>query len=161
MTSIEGRVSAFENVRSQVGYCGIWCGSCIVGNGTLRELTERYEHLIKGYGIDEWGAKDFDGKEFMRGLGSIQSLPICRGCRKGGGNEVCEIRPCALVKKLPDCTECAEMTSCKYLGALKRVREGALGVGMLVKAEGDHTAHKQLIEMWVAQSKNKCHICGA
>jgi len=39
----------------------------------LKELTKRYEHLIRGYGIDKWGAKDFDGKEFIKGLTSIQS----------------------------------------------------------------------------------------
>ena len=55
---------AFENVKDQIGYCGIWCGSCIVGNGLLRELTKKYEFLINGYGVDSWGAKDFDGKEF-------------------------------------------------------------------------------------------------
>ena len=32
-----------ENVKDQIGYCGIWCGSCIVGNGALRELTRKYE----------------------------------------------------------------------------------------------------------------------
>jgi hypothetical protein len=79
----------------------------------LKELTKRYEHLTGDYGIDEWGAKDFDGKEFMKGLASIQILPICRGCRKGGGNEVCKMRPCASERKLSDCIECDEMKSCK------------------------------------------------
>jgi len=64
----------FENVKNQVGFCGLWCGRCIVGNGTLKELTKRCEGLIKGYGVDEWGAKDFDSKEFMKGLASIQNL---------------------------------------------------------------------------------------
>jgi hypothetical protein len=59
----------------------------------LEKLTKTYVHLIEGYDIDEWGAKDFDGKELMKGLASIQTLPICRGCRKDGGNEVCKIRP--------------------------------------------------------------------
>ena len=47
---------AFENVKDQIGRCGIWCGSCIVGNGTLITLTKRFEHLIKGYGVDKWGS---------------------------------------------------------------------------------------------------------
>ena len=62
---------AFENVKNQIGFCGLWCGSCIVGNETLRELTRRFEGLIKSYGVDQWGAKDFDSKEFIRGLASI------------------------------------------------------------------------------------------
>ena len=39
---------AFENVKNQVSYCGIWCGSCIVGKpkdkyrvGALAHITER------------------------------------------------------------------------------------------------------------------------
>jgi hypothetical protein len=42
----------FENVRDQIGFCGIWCGSCAVGNGALRELTKRYEDVVKGYGLE-------------------------------------------------------------------------------------------------------------
>jgi len=74
----EVEAKAFENVKNQIGYCGLWCGSCVVGNGTLKELTKRYEHIIGGYGVNEWAAKDFDGKEFMKGLASIQALPICQ-----------------------------------------------------------------------------------
>ena len=73
----------FENVKGQIGRCGIWCGSCAVGNGTLKKLAKRCEHIIGGYGVDEWGAKDFDGKEFMKRLASIQALPVCQGCLKG------------------------------------------------------------------------------
>jgi hypothetical protein len=127
----------------------------------LKELTKRYEHLVEGYGIDEWGAKNFDGKEFMKGLASIQALPICQGCQKGGGNEVCKIRPCAYKNKLPDCIECDKMKSCKNREALKKVREGALGVGMLAKAEDDHSNHQQLIKKWAAEIKTKCPTCGA
>jgi hypothetical protein len=127
----------------------------------LKELTKRYEHLIGGYGIDEWGAKDFDGKEFMKGPASIQTLPICRGCRKGGGNEVCKIRPCASERKLSDCIKCDEMKSCKNREALKKVREGALGVGMLAEAEDDHSNHQQLIKKWTAEIKIRCLTCGA
>jgi hypothetical protein len=126
----------------------------------LRELTKRYEHLIRGYGIDEWGAKDFDGKEFIKGLTSIQSLPVCRGCRKGGGNEVCRMRPCASERRLSDCIECDETKSCENREALKKVREGALGVGMLAKAEDDHSDHQQLTRKWIAEIRTKCLTCG-
>ena len=40
------KAKAFENVQGQIGFCGIWCGSCVVGNGTLKELTKRYEEII-------------------------------------------------------------------------------------------------------------------
>ncbi len=39
-----GRMAeAFDRVKAQIGACGIWCGSCAVGNGSLRELSRRFE----------------------------------------------------------------------------------------------------------------------
>lgn len=149
----------FENVKNQIGFCGLWCGSCVVGNGTLKELTKRYEHIIGGYGVDNWGAKDFDGKEFMKGLVSIQALSICQGCMKGGGNDECKIRPCALKRKISDCNECNEYMTCKNLDELQKVRTGALRVGMLIKTDTDKADHQQLIKKWIAEIKNKFPNC--
>jgi len=123
----------------------------------LKELTRRYEHIIGGYGVDEWGAKGFDSKEFMKGLGSIQSLPVCRGCLKGDGNDECKIRPCASNRKARDCNECNELTACNNLEALRKVRTGALHVGMLVKT--DKADQQQLIRKWTAEIKNKFPNC--
>mgnify|MGYP001127079202 CR=1 FL=1 len=147
----------FENVKNQIGYCGLWCGSCIVGNGTLKELTKRYEELIKGYGVDEWGAKDFDSKEFMKGLVSIQTLPLCPGCLKGGGDDECKIRPCASKRRISDCNECKEFPTCMNLEALQKVRTGALRVGMLIKT--GNGGQPQLKEKWTAEIRNKFPYC--
>jgi len=152
---------AFENVKIQMGRCGIWCGSCVVGNGALKTLAKRCEHIVSGYGVDKWGATDFDGEEFMKRLKSIQAIPVCRGCLKGGGNEVCKIRPCAVEKKLSDCMECGQMKTCENVEALQKVRTGALAVGMLAKTESDKANNKQLIEKWTAEIKRKCPHCGA
>lgn len=65
-------LEAFENAKSQIGYCGIWCGSCAVGNGTLRELSRRYSQLVADYDLEEWGPKDFNFGEFLKGLDSIR-----------------------------------------------------------------------------------------
>jgi len=99
-------IKAFENVKGQIGYCGIWCGSCVVGNGLLRELTKRYGEIIKKYGLKKWAPQDFDFKEFEKGLSSIQNIALCPGCRKGGGKENCEIRACAAEKNIAECIEC-------------------------------------------------------
>ena len=147
----------FENVKNQIGFYGLWCGSCMVGNGTLKELTKRCEGLIKGYGVDEWGAKDFNSKEFMKGLASIQNLPMCPGCLKSGGNNECKIRPCASKKKISDCNECNEPTACKNLEALQKVRTGALGVGMLIKT--GKGGQPQLKEKWTDEIRNKFPYC--
>ncbi len=59
------KTTAFGKVKDQVGRCGIWCGSCIVGNGTLKDLTGGYEKLIKDYDLEKWAPKTFDFKEFL------------------------------------------------------------------------------------------------
>jgi len=152
---------SFENVKSQIGRCGIWCGSCVVGNGTLRTLGRRCEHIIRGYGVDDWGATDFDGKEFMKGLAGIQAIPVCRGCLKGGGNEVCRIRPCASSKQVSDCVECGEMATCEHREALQKVRAGAARVGMQVIGENDGTSRQELMQNWTTDISGRCPHCGA
>jgi hypothetical protein len=154
---------AFENVRNQIGFCGIWCGSCAVGNGTLGGLSKRCEHIVGGYGVDEWGAEDegFNGQEFMETLRLIQNISICRGCIKGGGKTNCEIRACASRKKLADCMECSETKTCRNLEALEKVRTGALRVGMLARFENDKTDRQELIRKWTAEISGKCPYCGA
>jgi len=149
----------FENVKNQIGFCGLWCGSCVVGNGALKELTKKYEHILKGYGVNDWGAKDFNWKEFKKGLASIQTLPICQGCLKGDGNEECTIRPCALNKNISDCTECTEQASCKNLNALQKLHKGALRVGMFIKTDKNKVPHQQRITKWTAEIKNKFPTC--
>jgi hypothetical protein len=143
---------AFENVKNQIGFCGIWCGSCVVGNGALRELTKRYEEVIKAYGLKEWGPKDFNFQEFMKGLISIQTMPLCQGCLKGDGRPNCEIRICASNKKISDCNECDQPEACKHVESLEKMRTGALRAGLLVKAE--NFDREKLIEKWTAELKS-------
>jgi hypothetical protein len=140
---------AFDNVKGQIGYCGLWCGSCLVGNGTLRELTMSYRKLIKGHGVEEWGLKGhgMDGEGFINALIAIENLSICQGCLKGGGNEACGMRPCAREKRVSDCIECREKAACQNLGALERVRTGAAKAGMLMKNERGSPD----IEEWVVE----------
>jgi hypothetical protein len=125
-------------------------------------VTKKYEHIIDGYGIDEWGAADqgFNGQELMKALKGTQSIPICRGCQKGGGNLSCKIRPCASKKKLADCTECNEFMKCENQEALQKVRTGAFNVGMIVKTREDKANQYKLIEKWTAQLRKKwlCNI---
>ena len=131
-----------------------------MGNGSLRELTKRYEHIIGGYGVDEWGAKGFDSKEFMKGLASIQILPTCAGCLKGGGNDTCKIRPCASSRKISGCNECDGSTACRNIEELQKVRTGALRVGMIVKTDkGRADQQRRLVEKWTADIKDKFPNC--
>ena len=150
-------IETFEDVKNQIGSCGIWCGSCVVGNGTLKELTIRYEEIIKAYGLERWGPKDFDFKEFAKGLTSIQDMPLCRGCRKGDGRTNCEIRACASSKRIEDCSECDQPTACKNQEILHHMRTGARDAGLIVKTE--NVNRQQLIEKWTAELKSKWPSC--
>jgi len=147
------KTESFENVKDQIGFCGIWCGSCVVGNGSLRELSKRYEEIIKGYGVKEWGPKDFDFQEFMKGLASIRAIPLCQGCLKGDGRPECEIRACALNKNINDCSECDQPKACKNLETLQKMRTGASRADLVVKTENVDT--QKLIEKWTAELKNR------
>lgn len=144
---------AFENVRRQIGFCGIWCGSCIVGNGTLRELTRRYKELITVYSLDEWGPKDFDYKEMLNGLQSIENMPLCAGCLKGGGREKCEMRACAESKKITGCYACREVAVCKHSEPLQHMRSGAIKAGLFVNT--DDVDRQPLVRNWTAKLRTR------
>jgi len=147
----------FEKVKNQIGFCGIWCGSCVVGNGALKELTKRYEELIKSYGLEEWAPKDFDFKEFIKRLDSIQSMPLCQGCLKGDGRPNCEIRACAQNKNIEGCSDCDHPDECKNSEFLQKMRIGALGAKLMVKTQKANS--QKLIEKWTEELKSKWPCC--
>lgn len=47
------------NVKQQIGHCGIWCGGCLGGNGTVKDQTMLYQDTVEKSraAIEEW---DFD-----------------------------------------------------------------------------------------------------
>ncbi len=144
---------AYESVRRQIGICGIWCGSCIVGNGTLRELTRKYRELITVYSLDEWGPRDFDYKELFKGLESIEKVPLCSGCLRGGGRENCEMRACAERRKISGCHICAGHVECKHAELLNHMRSGATKAGLFINTED--VDRQQLTRDWTAKLKTR------
>jgi hypothetical protein len=91
----------------------------------------------------------------MNALIAIENIPVCQGCRKGGGNEICTMRLCAREKNVSDCIECIEKATCRNLTPLERVRTGAAKVGMLMKSERGQPD----IGEWVAEIGKKCPHC--
>jgi hypothetical protein len=142
---------SFQNVKNQIGFCGIWCGSCAAGNGALREVTKRYAEMIKTYGLPEWGPREVDFEGFTTALMSIQAMPRCQGCRKGDGKPNCEFRVCASGKKAESCTECGQSAVCENSEALQKMREGALNAGLKVQTK--KSDQRELIEDWTAELK--------
>ena len=148
---------SFENVKSQIGYCGIWCGSCVAGNGALREMTGRFADVIGDYGLEEWVPPCFDFKEFSKGLESIEEMPLCGGCRSGDGSPDCPMRLCAIDRGVEDCIECGQHEVCGNTERFEKMRTGAVGAGLIVKeGKGDRD---ELIEKWTEELKVSWPSC--
>jgi hypothetical protein len=127
------RTMAFEVVKNQIAPCGLWCGSCAFGNGTIGEIAGDLKKLMKNYGIEGWGPKDINYGSLRKDLESIHELAACPGCLEGGGKTNCTIRSCATSKQIKECVECEANKSCKNRVFLNNMHSGALRVGMVVK----------------------------
>lgn len=153
----ESMRNTFENVRDQIGFCGIWCGGCVVGNGTLRELTERYTALINAFGLPEWGPEDVAWQELRSSLDSIKSMPLCPGCLKGGGRDDCEMKMCALDRGLGECNECRDFAACPHSKTLHLMRNGAVKAGIPVKTAD--VEREAFMNRWQQEIKTKWPCC--
>ncbi|MBU1050331.1 DUF3795 domain-containing protein [Candidatus Bipolaricaulota bacterium] len=123
---------AFENVRGQIGACGIWCGSCAIGNGSLRLATGEYLQVLEGHGIEHWAPPELDYAAMSNGLSIVSDMATCPGCRQNGGRDDCPMRECAGEKAIHDCTQCAA-ASCCHSKLLEHMRSGAAQAGLIVK----------------------------
>jgi len=155
LETCELKVEAFENVRDQVGFCGIWCGSCAAGNGAIVELARRFDKIVKDYELEKWGPKDFDFNEFMKGLTSIQAMGLCPGCRKGGGPPTCSVKICASKKGIADCSQCNQLTECKQFEWLEKnhptIKEDL--------KKNKNKSRKELINKWTSEIETKWPHC--
>jgi len=136
----------FDNVKNQIGACGIWCGSCVAGNGVIQLLTQKYAKIIDDYGLKQWAPEDFDFEELSKGLVSIQKMPLCPGCLKGGGRDDCEIRFCITQRHISDCSECDDQDKCPHTELLNKMRMGAQKACLFTKTE--HAENHKLIREW-------------
>ena len=105
------------NVMGQMGPCGIACGACALGNGTVAETAKKTKEYIQGYGVEEWapevpGGTEVDFQQFYRYLDWMATYTMCLGCEKGGGPPDCSIRECANGKGYQLCSQCAELEMC-------------------------------------------------
>lgn len=147
----------FENVKNQIGFCGIWCGSCLGGNGAVQELTRHYEQITKRgqSALEKWAPKEFKFNEFMKGLACIQAMSPCPGCRKGGGDSNCKIRICALSKGVLNCSQCNQLTACNNFEELGKNHPKIKEDLVEIKNKGQAA----LIEKWTGELKTKWPHC--
>jgi len=148
-------VAPLENVKNQIGFCGIWCGSCAAGNGAIVELARRFGIIVKNYNLEEWVPKEFDFKEFLKGLASMQAMPLCQGCRRGGGPPTCRVRICASERGMADCSQCDHLVACKNFERLEkenpRIKEGLMEI--------KNTSRRELIGKWTGEIAKKWPHC--
>jgi hypothetical protein len=105
------------NVENQVGPCGITCGTCFLGNGSVANSAKITIDYINMIGIKEWapmvpGGKDLNWEETEKTLNWMTKYAFCAGCEESGGPPDCAIRSCAKAKDYDLCYMCDELDSC-------------------------------------------------
>lgn len=131
---------ALDRVRGQIGRCGIWCGSCAVGNGAIADLALRLRSSLTTYDAPQWIAIETSWASFLKDLASLETSVTCVGCLRGGGRTPCEMRTCAEQKGLASCTACASFPECEHAQTLRHMRTGAVDAGLTVLMPGEDPA---------------------
>ena len=83
------------------------------------QLTRRCEEVVRKNRIEKWAPNDFDFKEFIEELTSLQRIALCRGGLKRGGNPTCAIRICTKEKNVSSCSQWVLLTSSKALSVCR------------------------------------------
>lgn len=99
--------------RDEIAFCGLRCGSCILGKGASKEKAKQILEEISDLDLDNWHEQllkqePFNYDDFKKGLKWLTTLD-CNGCHAGGGDPECTIRKCGKEKGLSNCGECSEM----------------------------------------------------
>ena len=140
-------------------YCGLYCLDCIPSKKDLYATTAKLEGILRDLHFEKyaelkasqtyWSKANEAFKhypEFIKVLQAIGSLQCPSPCREGGGYKEgrCEVRNCAMARKLPGCWECTEYKTCKLLEPLLKFHPNLLYNLELIKPEGvDNWAKKR------------------
>ena len=119
------------NVEKQIGPCGITCGTCFLGNGTMAKTMEEASQYINISGIKEWsqlvpGGTEINWVETEKALNWMYKYAYCAGCEEGGGPSDCSIRLCSSEKGYDLCNQCQELDKCEkfnWLGDAEGLKE--------------------------------------
>lgn len=97
--------------------CGIRCGECDLGNGSVAETAINLMKYIQRYDLPSWahelpGGKDIDFEQLDQNLNWVGRSLRCPGCLRGGGSPECPIRLCSKDKGLSSCAQCTDLKAC-------------------------------------------------
>jgi hypothetical protein len=141
-------------------YCGLYCLDCIPSKKDLYETAAKLDSLLSSLQFEKYAAlkagqtywSPANGAfkhypQFIEVLKAIQGLECPVNCREGGGYKEgrCEVRNCAVEKKLAGCWECPDFRSCKLLEPLFKFHPNLLYHIELIKTEG--------VENWAKKRK--------
>jgi hypothetical protein len=124
-----------------VAHCGIYCGLCSSRNRMPQQAQALRQTMWNG-GWDSLGREVKDFKEFWRFLDRISDPEkSCPGCRTAGappfcgGPESCDIRQCALGRKVELCVNCSDWP-CARIERLGRTYVTLIADGRRLKKIG-------------------------
>lgn len=116
---------AFDQVKDQMGPCGIVCAACDLGNGTVAETALKLLEYLKMYAVSSWapavpGGGDVDFDRLDQALNWVQTYTRCFGCGQGGGPPDCAIRNCSKERGYELCSECPDLEGCDKFDWLQK-----------------------------------------
>jgi len=133
-----------SSIEDQAGPCGIVCGSCPLGSGTVAETAGQTKRNITDFQIPSWspfvpGGEAIDWAEVDRALTWMETYSRCAGCENGGGPPECTIRICTQEKGYDLCSSCEELEDCTRFDWLgehgQQIKERLLECSGLSKGE--------------------------
>jgi hypothetical protein len=131
------QIEDYSIVKDQVAPCGLRCGECNLGNGTVAETAINLRKYIQTYDLPSWadqlpGGVDIDFKQFDNNLIWVGTYLKCPGCLRGGGSPECPIRLCSKEKGFSSCAQCDELKACikfNWLGEKGEMLKSKLAKG--------------------------------
>lgn len=120
---------------SEVAYCGLFCGDCIIRNGRIGALSSKLLESIETSDFQKLSSglpkvmPEFEPlKEYQtikRLLIAMTKLDCVNLCKERGGSTACRIKKCCREKGLEGCWDCDDFVDCKTLAWLNPVHAGA------------------------------------
>jgi len=109
----------------KTGYCGLYCGDCAFGQGTIPDLARDLRKQLREARFDQVALsipfKEFrDYPQCYSALGAMVKLR-CGGCRTSSRSKFCKVAECARRKGFEGCWACGEFAGCSKLAFLEEV----------------------------------------
>ncbi len=106
-------------MNDYIAYCGLDCETC-----QARLATVKNDNELRIKVAEEWSK--------LNGVEITSEMINCSGCRIPGPktpycDSICQIRQCAMKKKLTTCGSCSRMKSCEKLSAITANNPDAVG----------------------------------